>query len=113
VACPIRSTNISRKSMHLWAGYYLLSTEPLYEGSMATAIQHNFFRPMVPGNADILLSGNARAENPDQVSLDPQGQHLACFTGGMLALGSRLFSLPDHLDIARKLVDGCIMHLGL
>jgi mannosyl-oligosaccharide alpha-1,2-mannosidase len=26
----------------------------------------------------------------------------------MLALGSRLFSLPDHLDIARKLVDGCI-----
>lgn len=80
----------------------------LYEGSMATAIKHNFFRPMVPDNANILLSGNARAENPDRVTLDPQGQHLACFTGGMLSLGSKLLNLPDHLDIARKLVDGCI-----
>jgi mannosyl-oligosaccharide alpha-1,2-mannosidase len=80
----------------------------LYEGSMATAIKHNIFRPMVPDNADILLSGNARAENPDRKTLDPQGQHLACFAGGMLGLGSKLLNRPDHLDIARKLVDGCI-----
>jgi mannosyl-oligosaccharide alpha-1,2-mannosidase len=62
---------------------------------------------MVPDNAYILLSGNARAGNPGQLSLDPQGQHLAFFTGDMLALDSQ-FNLPDHLNIARKLVDGCI-----
>ena len=43
----------------------------LYERSMTTAIKHNFFRPMVPDNADILFSGNVRAESPDQVTLDP------------------------------------------
>jgi len=40
--------------------------------------------------------------------LDPEGQHLSCFVGGMFALGAKLFSKPEHLEIARKLVDGCI-----
>lgn len=76
-----------------------------YEGSIGEAIRHNLFRPMIPDNAYILLSGNARAGNPSQLSPDPQGQHLAFFTGGMIALDSQLFNLPDHLNIARKLVD--------
>jgi mannosyl-oligosaccharide alpha-1,2-mannosidase len=79
-----------------------------YEGSIGEAIRHNFFRPMVPDNAYILLSGNARAGNAGQASLDPQGQHLAFFSGGMRALDSQLFNLPDHLNIVSKLVDGCI-----
>lgn len=32
----------------------------MYEEAMNTAIEVTMFRPMVPGNADILLSGNAR-----------------------------------------------------
>ena len=80
----------------------------LYVGSMTTAIKHHFFRPMVPNNADILISGNVRADNPTNPTFDPEGQHLACFAGGMLALGGRLFNIPEHVEIGRKLNNGCI-----
>ena len=53
--------------------------------------------------------------------VEPWGQHLACFAGGMFALGGRLLSssssLPAgggpavgrvHLEAARKLTDGCV-----
>ena len=83
--------------------------QKLYEGSMTTAIQTLFFRPMVPSGADILVSGNIHVDDKTHTqTLDPQGQHLGCFTGGMLALGGRLFSNATHVDIGRKLVDGCI-----
>lgn len=62
---------------------------------------------MTINNSDILLSGNARA-NDDSIDLDPQGQHLACFTGGMVAIGAKIFNRTDELEIAKKLVNGCI-----
>jgi mannosyl-oligosaccharide alpha-1,2-mannosidase len=82
----------------------------LYEYSIDTAKEHLFFRPMTQENADILMSGNIRVdpEIPGRLMLDPQGQHLACFAGGMVGLGSRVFNRPDDLSIARKLTEGCI-----
>ncbi|KAK4550504.1 hypothetical protein LTR36_000083 [Oleoguttula mirabilis] len=80
----------------------------LYDGSMATAIKYNLWRPMTPDNADILMSGHVRATDQQQAKLDPQGQHLACFTGGMFALGGKLFNQPAHVEIGKKLTDGCI-----
>ncbi len=81
----------------------------LYEGSMTTAIKNNLWRPMTPDNADVLVSGQVRKTAKESPAvLDPQGQHLACFTGGMFALGSKLFNIPTHLEIAKKLVNGCI-----
>ena len=80
----------------------------LYDGSMSTAIKYNIWRPMTPDNADILLSGNVRATSPDTARLEPQGQHLVCFAGGMFALGGKLFNEPAHVEIGRKLTDGCI-----
>ena len=80
----------------------------LYEGSMETAERYLFFRPMVHDEADILISGNSRANGPDDISLDPQGQHLTCFLGGMLALGGKLFDRPDDIVLGRKITDGCI-----
>lgn len=79
----------------------------LYEFSMATAVKHNIYRPMVPDNADILISGRASVYSKG-INLIPEGQHLVCFAGGMFALGAQLFNMPEHMDIARKLVDGCI-----
>ena len=79
----------------------------LYDGSMSASIRHLFFRPMVPNNENILISGNVRADS-SQITLDPQGQHLGCFAGGMLALGGRLFNYPEHVSIGRKITEGCI-----
>jgi len=80
----------------------------LYDGSMKTAIQYNLWRPMNPDHADILISGNVRATNRISARLMPQGQHLVCFAGGMFALGGKLFEQPEHVEIGKKLTDGCI-----
>ncbi|KAI1767533.1 glycoside hydrolase family 47 protein [Hypoxylon sp. FL1150] len=97
--------------MHALVGGLIPSYQTMYEESMKTALKHNVFRPMLPGNPDILVSGTVHVEKEDgkvAVSLEHQGQHLVCFAGGMLAVGGKLFKKADHLEAARKLVDGCI-----
>ncbi|KAH6603172.1 class i alpha-mannosidase [Trichoderma cornu-damae] len=79
----------------------------MYEKAAAAAIRHNLYRPMTPDNDDILVSGSVRSEG-GEISLDPQGQHLACFLGGLLALGGKMFGRPQDVSAAAKLVDGCI-----
>ena len=63
--------------------------QKLYERSMETAIKHSLYRPMTPENADLLMAGFVRVE--DSVpSIVPKLEHLACFAGGMFALGGKL-----------------------
>ena len=78
----------------------------MYKGAISAAKQTMFFRPMAPGNPDILISGQLKTTEKG-VNLVPEGQHLVCFAGGMVAIGAKVFSLND-MDVARKLVDGCI-----
>jgi mannosyl-oligosaccharide alpha-1,2-mannosidase len=74
----------------------------MYEYAMSTAITHTLFRPMVHDKADILIAGsNVNGNREDK------GQHLVCFAGGMFALGGRLFENSTHLDIGRKISEGC------
>ncbi|WDK11600.1 glycosyl hydrolase family 47 [Colletotrichum graminicola] len=79
----------------------------MYETAIAPAIEHNLFRPMTPGKEDILIAGQAHSRKSG-IEHEPQGQHLVCFMGGLMALGGKLFNHPDQLALARKLVDGCI-----
>lgn len=90
--------------------YILLgATEPKYEQLYRTAadtiINNLLFRPMTPNNEDIFFTGTYRAE---QFALDTEGQHLACFAGGMFAMGGKLFNLPDHIEIGARLTKGCM-----
>lgn len=64
---------------------------------------------MTPDNADILVSGSVRkmGETSKQ-RLDPQGQHLVCFAGGMFALGGKLLDKPEHVQIGKRITKGCI-----
>lgn len=84
----------------------------MYEDAMATAVKHNLWRPMVPDEADILIASNVRVKSNGSAvcppTLEPVGQHLVCFAGGMLTLGAKLFEIPEHLGYARKLADGCV-----
>lgn len=86
--------------------------QSIYEKSMETAVKYNLFRPMTPTNADILISGQAHVEKDGDgkpwVQLQPEGQHLVCFIGGLFALAGKMYNKKDHVDIATKLVDGCI-----
>ncbi|KAK1237320.1 hypothetical protein MKX08_002945 [Trichoderma sp. CBMAI-0020] len=81
--------------------------QAMYEKAATAAIKHTLYRPMTPQNADILISGAVKSEN-GEMTLDPSGQHLVCFLGGLFTLGGRLFSRPQDLSAAAKLVDGCI-----
>ncbi|KAL5120318.1 hypothetical protein ACEQ8H_001876 [Pleosporales sp. CAS-2024a] len=73
---------------------------------MDTAIDSLFFRPMIPEEYDILISGNCDvlAGGP---RLDPESEHLSCFIGGLYALGGRLFNSDKYLDIGKRLARGC------
>jgi mannosyl-oligosaccharide alpha-1,2-mannosidase len=71
---------------------------------MDVATSHLLFRPRVPTQADILFSANYHATS----GRDQECQHLTCFVGGMYLLGGRLFSNETHIDIGKKLTDGCV-----
>ncbi|KAH7138251.1 glycoside hydrolase [Dendryphion nanum] len=83
------------------------SYKSMYLAATETAIKHTIFRPMTPDNADIRMSGFVRAER-STANLYPEMQHLGCYTGGMFALGGKIFSKPDHIDLGRKLADACV-----
>ncbi|KAF2122501.1 class I alpha-mannosidase-like protein [Lophiotrema nucula] len=81
--------------------------EKLYSKSMTAAIKHTLYRPMTPDNADILMAGFARVQD-SEVKLDPEMQHLACYAGGMFALGGKLFDITEHVKVGRKITDACV-----
>ncbi|KAL2061225.1 hypothetical protein VTL71DRAFT_7498 [Oculimacula yallundae] len=79
----------------------------MYQSALATFSKRLFFRPSVPNNPDILMSGNIDfSKDPDVI--DGQFQHLACFVGGMVALGSRISKSAEELETAAKLTNGCV-----
>lgn len=80
----------------------------MYEGLIAAAKKHLFYSPITPSRDPILFSGNAALDQNGKPSTEPQGQHLACFVGGMVGIASRIFERPEELQIAKRLVEGCI-----
>jgi mannosyl-oligosaccharide alpha-1,2-mannosidase len=83
----------------------------MYEEAIEAAKRHLFFRPLVPGNENLLFSGNAALTALETIpiaSLEPQGQHLACFVAGMVGIGSKIFSRKEDMDVARRLLNGCV-----
>ena len=94
---------------HLLLGGLTDQYQKMYSKAIAAAKKHIFFRPMTPDNLDILMSGSASVEtSTKEVNVEPTAQHLACFTGGMVGIASKLIGPREDLTIARKLVDGCI-----
>jgi mannosyl-oligosaccharide alpha-1,2-mannosidase len=63
---------------------------------------------MNPTGEDVLIAGAVRSDGRGKVDLEPEGQHLACFLGGLFALGGKLFGRPRDLETAVGLVNGCI-----
>jgi mannosyl-oligosaccharide alpha-1,2-mannosidase len=93
---------------HLLLGGLVDQYRKMYEGAIEAAKKHLFFRPMIPQSQDILISGTVRTSTLGTIKLDPEGQHLTCFAGGMVALAAKTFNRTEDLDVARRLVDGCI-----
>ncbi|KAF1956144.1 seven-hairpin glycosidase [Byssothecium circinans] len=73
---------------------------------MDTAMNNLFFHPMIPGDEDILVSGNVDVLDTGP-SLDPESEHLSCFIGGLYALGGRLLENAKYVETGAKLARGC------
>lgn len=93
--------------MYALLGGQDLIYQKLYERSMDTAAKHALFRPSTKDDLDILAPGFVQVEG-STVFLDPQLQHLGCYTGGMYALGGKIFENQEHIKIGRKLTDTCV-----
>lgn len=93
---------------YLLLGGHSKQSHKMYEAAIDTAKTTLFYRPMTKDKKDILLSGNASVDNKGKVLLDPEGQHLSCYIPGMLAIGSKVFDRVDDLNVAKKLLDGCL-----
>lgn len=85
--------------------------EPMYKDMtkkfMTAATAHMFFRPMLPGEEDILIAGNVDVSPDGKTPIDPESEHLACFLGGAMALGGRLTGQPGDVETGAKLAKGC------
>ena len=97
---------------YMLLGGLVTQYKTMYSLASDAMTKHLLFRPMVPGDDDILVLGRALAtEYPDlpgDAQISPQQQHLLCFAGGMYAVGAKIFNREADLDIAAKLTDGCV-----
>src|ERR1700709_566827 len=85
----------------------------MFEKAYNTANEHLFFRPMITKtiameDRKILFSGSMEKKADEPGVLKPEVQHLGCFVGGMVALGSKLLGRPDMMETAAQLTDGCV-----
>lgn len=93
---------------HLLLGGQTTQHHQMYTRVLQAAKESLFFRPYNHQNLDILISGTSNRGSRGAINFSPQGQHLTCFAGGMVAIGAKIFSTPEELMTARRLVEGCI-----
>lgn len=84
------------------------SYRTMYEKFIKVAKEHLFFRPMTVTEEDILISGAVNRVAGEPTRLSPELQHLACFTGGMLAIAGKIFKRPEDVEDGAKLTEGCV-----
>ncbi|KAI9703985.1 MAG: hypothetical protein M1820_005767 [Bogoriella megaspora] len=85
--------------------------QQLYQNAMVAMKRNIFFKSMTADNRDLLIPGSFRSDGTlpvEELKTDPEAQHLGCFAGSMVALGAKLFGNEEEIDIARRLVEGCL-----
>jgi mannosyl-oligosaccharide alpha-1,2-mannosidase len=80
----------------------------MYENFIGVAKKYLIFRPMTVGDRDVLLTGSMRRLPDGELELTPNMEHLACFTGGMLAIAGKIFDRPEDVADGTRLTDGCV-----
>ncbi|KAG5913450.1 hypothetical protein E4U42_001149 [Claviceps africana] len=83
--------------------------QKLYEDTVDGINKHLLYRPMIPGDWDIIFPAKVGLTPGDaEPSVEYEVTHLTCFIGGMYALGGKLFGREKDLKYAEKLTNGCV-----
>jgi mannosyl-oligosaccharide alpha-1,2-mannosidase len=93
---------------YLLLGGLLDQPKKMYNIFIDVAKKHLFFRALNPSNFPLLFSGDVRAYGGESVQLNPVGQHLGCFTGGMVGIAAKIFNRPEDIEVAEQLTNGCV-----
>jgi hypothetical protein len=83
----------------------------MYEGFIEVAKKHLFRRVLNQQNIPLVISGDVRIRElseESKIMTTARGQHLTCFTGGMVGIAARIFGRHDELDLAAELTDTCV-----
>ena len=83
--------------------------------TMNAVRKHMIYRPMVPGDPDILFSGSVSTygtPKEEDFVLTAEIEHLTCFIGGMVGMGAKVFGIDSDLELAKRLTDGCVWAYG-
>lgn len=86
----------------------------MYETAMNATRKYLLFRPMVKEDRDLRFAATVTltkpldTARPGRWSYNYEGEHLACFAGGMFAVGAKIFGLDGDMETAAKLTDGCV-----
>lgn len=92
-------------------GGLLEQPRKMYEGFIDVAKKHLFRRAFNEKNIPLIISGDVRVSErnrDNKIVTTARGQHLTCFTGGMVGIAARIFSRQDDLDVAAQLTDACV-----
>ncbi|RDL37408.1 alpha-1,2-Mannosidase [Venustampulla echinocandica] len=95
---------------YLILGGHLEQPKTLYKNFIEVAKKYLFFRIYNSKDELLSVSGDIRMLGLADLKphRDPQGQHLTCFTGGMVGLAARIFDRPKDLAVAEELTAGCV-----
>lgn len=80
----------------------------MYKKAMVQVRKHLVYQPMLKNNRDVRFLSTMTMTKKLDASFTYEGTHLACFAGGMFAIGSKLLGLEDDLKLAGQLTDGCV-----
>lgn len=94
---------------YLILGGALEQPRKMYEKFIDVAKEKMFRRVYNPEDKPLLISGDVLVQHQTgEEKYAPKGQHLTCFVGGMVGIGSKIFNRPHDLEIAQQLTEGCV-----
>jgi mannosyl-oligosaccharide alpha-1,2-mannosidase len=83
--------------------------QKMYENALGAMKKYIFYRPMVSNGKNILFSAKVRApQRLENMVFEYEAQHLGCFAGGMVGIGAKIFSKDEDLNLAWRLMEGCL-----
>ncbi|KAJ5183972.1 Glycoside hydrolase family 47 [Penicillium capsulatum] len=94
---------------HILLGGQTDQYQSMYSTAMESIKKNLLFRAMIPEeDRQVLFTSDAQGGSRGRYAVQHVQDHLKCFLGGMVGIGSKVFGRDEELSIARGLTEGCV-----